>query len=121
MQELGAHGRADIAQRQLRKAVVRVALVQAVQQGLHLFGGHGLSAGHGDLQGLAAGSDVLAGLQGQAVVFQRSGSRLLHIGHGKAAFIAQGDHGTAGELSIQMDAEHHSAQHDGRHQAGGNS
>ena len=47
LQELGAHGRADIAQRQLRKAVVRVALVQAVQQVGHLFRVQGVLTGKG--------------------------------------------------------------------------
>ena len=100
--------------------VFRIALVQAVQQVGHLFRGHRLGAGHGNFQGLVAGGNVLAGLQGQAGAVQCSRSRFLHIRRGKAALVAQGDHGTAGELGIQMDAEHHSAQHDGCHQAGGN-
>ena len=119
LQELGTHGSADVAERELGKGVVRVRLVQGVQQVFHLIGGHGLVAGHRDLQGLLARGDVLAALQGQVIAAQRSGSGLLHLGGGELALIAQGDHGTTGELGIQTDAEPHGTEQDSRHQAGG--
>ena len=43
----------------------------------------------------------------------------MHRGLVKAALVGQGDHSTAGELSIQMHTEHCGAQQDDCHQAGG--
>ena len=79
--------------------------VQGGQQILHLIGGHGLVAGHGNLQGLLPGGDILAGLQGQAVVLQCGGGGLLNIGGADLTLIAQGDHGTARKRRIQPDTE----------------
>ena len=120
LEELGAHCRAHVAQRELGKGIVRVLLVQRIQQVLHLVGGHGLGAGHRDLQRLLPGGNVLAGLQGQVLAAQCGGSRLLNSREVKAVLVAQGDHCTARELGVQPDAQHHGAEDDGCHQAGGN-
>ena len=97
---------ADVAQGQLREVVVRVSLVQKESAEPHLIGGHGFGAGR-DLQSLVTGGRVLASLQGQAGVLPVRGGSLLHLCHLKAAVVAQGDHGTASELSVRWTPNTH--------------